>query len=139
MGDAIHTIMSLNPIYLEATATVREAMEKMYEFDIRHLPIVENQQLIGIVSSRDLDRLLLTPYDAESTDKLEARLDVPVSQVMSGDVLTVDTEADVIEAIDLMLETKVGALPVVDADDGRLRGIVSYVDVLRLFRGRLVE
>lgn len=49
---------------------------------------------------------------------------------MSSNVLSVDTEADVAEIVDLMLEHKVGAVPVINGD-GALAGIISYMDVLR--------
>jgi acetoin utilization protein AcuB len=49
---------------------------------------------------------------------------------MSADVLTVGLETDVDEVIDLLTENRVGAVPVVDSD-GKLAGMVSYVDVLR--------
>ena len=51
---------------------------------------------------------------------------------MTGSVLSVDSEAPLTDAVELMLEHKIGAVPVVDAD-GKLVGIVSYMDVLRVF------
>jgi acetoin utilization protein AcuB len=53
-----------------------------------------------------------------------------ISSIMTADVLSVDVESDVTEIIELMLEHKVGAVPVVDGDGGVV-GIVSYMDVLR--------
>jgi acetoin utilization protein AcuB len=56
---------------------------------------------------------------------------------MSTDVLSVDPETDVGEVVDLMIEHRVGAVPVVDADSEELVGIVSYMDVLRASRDLL--
>jgi acetoin utilization protein AcuB len=62
--------------------------------------------------------------------RVQTALDAPVSTLMSSNVLSVGLEADLAEIIDLMLDQRVGAVPVVDAD-GTLVGIVSYVDILR--------
>jgi acetoin utilization protein AcuB len=53
---------------------------------------------------------------------------------MTSDVITVHPESDASEAIDLMIEHRVGALPVVEPDSTKLVGIVSYVDALRAAR-----
>ena len=58
---------------------------------------------------------------------------------MSADVVKVYPETDLGEVIDRMLDEKVGAVPVVDADTGDLLGIVSYVDVLRALRDGAAE
>ena len=56
---------------------------------------------------------------------------------MQGDVLSVDEDTDVAEVIDTLIDQRIGALPVVDAHSGRLCGIVSYVDILKVARGVL--
>jgi acetoin utilization protein AcuB len=62
--------------------------------------------------------------------------DEAVTAIMSADIATIDPETDVEQIIDLLLELRVGALPVVDDDTKELMGIVSYVDVLRALRTR---
>jgi CBS domain-containing protein len=66
-------------------------------------------------------------------------LDALVTELMSADVVSVGPESDALEVIDLMIDTKVGAVPVVDDEDGSLLGIISYVDVLRKLRAKLAE
>jgi CBS domain-containing protein len=98
----------------------------------RHLPVVDEQgELVGMLSDRDL-RALERPYaqDAETVGTRLQNAGVPVATIMSGNVTSVDPDADVTEVMELMLENKIGALPVVDAE-GALVGIVSYVDVFR--------
>jgi CBS domain-containing protein len=71
------------------------------------------------------------------TSALDAALDRPMEDFMQGDVLSVDEDTDVAEVIDTMIDQRIGALPVVDAHSGRLCGIVSYVDILKVARGVL--
>ncbi len=114
-------IMTAKVVTIRQTATVREALKLLAELDVRHLPVVdEHEGLVGMISDRDLLRL------RRSSEVLGQA----VSEVMSGDVLVVTPTTHVDEIIDLMTENKIGALPVVDADQ-QLAGIVSYVDVLR--------
>lgn len=122
----VSEIMTPAPYTVEVTQSAREAMLQLSMADIRHLPVLDDGTLVGMVSDRDLRGLsaqVLTGSD------LSDMLDVPVSEIMSSDVLTVAPEADVTEVIELMLEHRVGALPVVS--DSQLLGVVSYVDVLR--------
>jgi CBS domain-containing protein len=125
-------LMTKNPARIAADAKVREAVDLLSSLDVRHLPVVNDQnEVVGMLSDRDL-RGLTTP--AVSAGEYEGRvmraLDAKVAAVMSADVITVDVEADVYEVVDLMLDHKVGAVPVVDPD-GNLVGIISYIDVLR--------
>jgi acetoin utilization protein AcuB len=127
-------IMTRNPITGRADHTVGEVLEVMLDKDIRHLPIVAGQELIGMVSDRDL-RVFSRDAMSDAAGA-RARLMTPVGKVMSGDVVTVETEDDIDEVIELMVESKIGAVPVVDPD-GALVGIVSTIDVLRAAMGKL--
>lgn len=125
-------LMTESPAVIDVTATLRSAIERLQALDVRHLPVVDaDGELVGMISDRDL-RALSIPYflDAENAASIRGALDASVASIMSTDVIAVDEEADVAEIIDLMLDNKIGAVPVVDADRA-LVGIVSYVDVLR--------
>ena len=113
-------LMTESPTVVDATATLRNAIEKLHALVVRHLPVVDPEgQLVGMLSDRDLRSYTgVLPLDAS------------VSSAMSTDVIAVDVEADVAEIIDLMLDNKIGAVPVLDSDDV-LVGIISYVDILR--------
>lgn len=129
----VQEIMSENPIAIEANQTVREAMNRLLSEDIRHLPVLDNGLLVGMLSDRDVRSIASATLSGEVSDQLAA----PVSDLMTSDPITVDPEADVGEVIDLMIEHKVGALPVVAED--RLVGIVSYVDVLRYAKSEIED
>ena len=132
----VDDIMTPDPLVVEASTPVREVMDRLFESDVRHLPVVDDHELVGIVSDRDL-REFTAPALAgvEGGAELLARLAAPISKVMSGDVMSVAPEADLGDVIDLMIDQKVGAVPVVS--EGRLVGIVSYIDVLRAARDTL--
>jgi CBS domain-containing protein len=129
----VNELMTPRPASIQGEAPIREALDIMLELDVRHLPVVnDDNEVIGMISDRDL-RTMFQP--AEGPPELVAwanrRLAQPVSSLMSGDVLQVQSDDDAQDAIDLMLEHRVGALPVTSAE-GRLVGIVSYIDVLRM-------
>jgi CBS domain-containing protein len=130
----IREIMSTPPIALEVTESIASARRKLRDADVRHLPVVDRHTLVGIVSDRDIPLADIEPGSASASG---GRDSMPISTVMSSDVLSVDPESDVSEAIDLMIEHKVGAVPVVDAETESLVGIVSYIDLLRAARALL--
>lgn len=131
----VHEVMTPDPHTVEVTATVRDAAALLTELDVRHLPVMESGNLVGILSDRDV-RSLLGP-DLEDPDLRAQRLDSAVSELMSSDVISVGPEDDLGEAIDLMIENRLGSLPVVNEDPDQLVGVVSYVDILRAARGVL--
>jgi len=102
---------------------------------VRHLPVVEDvDMLVGIVSDRDIRSAL--PFhcfkegiSAEEKAKLEG---MRVRDIMTRKVLTISPSYTIQDALLVIQNSKVGALPVVD-EDGRLRGILSVRDLLRAF------
>jgi len=97
---------------------------------IRHLPIVEEGAVVGIVSQRDLFRSGWASALGIGTNTRKNLLKgLMVKEVMSEPVITVDPEATVAHAARLMFENKIGCLPVVS--EGRLQGLLTETDVLR--------
>ena len=136
----VEDIMTVDPVTIEPTLSIRKAVDILFELDVRHLPVVEGARLVGIISDRDL-RAFLAPsmLELERPNEVSARLRSPVSSIMNADVLSVEPESPVSEVIALMLEHKVGAVPVVREATDELLGIVSYVDVLRALEDALDE
>ena len=111
---------------------VVEARQTMLTQRIRHLLVSENRRLLGIVTDRDI-RLNL-PSQATSLSVWEmnyllARL--TVGEVMTKSVIIIGPDREARDAARLMMEHKIGALPVVDGD--YLIGIVTETDILRAF------
>jgi CBS domain-containing protein len=133
-------VMTPNPITVALDATLAEAWDLMREADIRHLPVVQAGALVGMVSDRDLASLdVARVLTTDGADALRRMLATPVVRIMSSDVIFVEMEGDLDEVIELMLEHKVGAIPVVRADTRDVMGIVSYIDVLRGVRDLVAE
>jgi CBS domain-containing protein len=133
----VFDVMSKDPLTVSPSDTVGQAEELMYENHYRQLPVVENKQLIGIVTDRDIRSFLAQ----SSLLKLEERaraLKANVTDIMTANPLTVSPEDDLREAVELLIEEKIGGIPVVDETEG-LVGIVTYVDVLRFFLNRLED
>jgi len=127
-----HDLMTEDPVTVPMMAKVGRAVDLLHSLDVRHLPVVdESGALVGMLSDRDL-RALTFPEVAggEYVGAVQTALDAPIASIMTSDVISVDVEADAAEIVDLMIDRKIGAVPVVDAD-GALVGIVSYVDLLR--------
>jgi CBS domain-containing protein len=133
-------VMTPHPITVTPTATLAEVWDLMRDADIRHVPVTRDGILIGILSDRDLGAIdvgrVLTTEGAEA---LRVRLSTPVVSVMSADIISVGPETDLDEVIDLMIDNKVGAIPVTLPDTRELTGIISYVDVLRAVQEMVAE
>lgn len=135
---SVSEVMTRNPEHIEATEPVQEAVNRLFELDVRHLPVVDDMgSLVGVLSDRDL-REFSQPYDMqfENLTTSNEREATPVSDVMAGDVISAHPEDDIGELIDTMIDQKVGAIPIVDPIEGNLVGIVSYIDILRAARDR---
>ena len=118
----IRDLMSRPLITSTATAMVSEALHRMHEADIRHLPIVDRSgRLIGVLSERDAYRAFMRSRD----------LAVPIASVMTKDVVTVRADNRASEGSALMLDHKIGCVPVVDRNM-HVVGIVTETDFLRL-------
>jgi acetoin utilization protein AcuB len=133
-------VMTPNPMTIRSQATVAEAWDLMGEMEIRHVPVVDDGTLVGMLSDRDLGRLEVTRMlVAEGADALRQELATPVAKLMSLDVIAAEPETELGDIVDVLVEHKVGALPVVHPDTRELVGIISYVDVLRALQDRLGE
>ncbi len=124
--------MTPNPITISPRTTLPEAHQIMKEKRIRRLPVVdENGHLVGIVTLGDVREA--SPSDATSLSIFElnyllARL--TVDKIMTRKVITVTPDTPIYEAARLMLEHKIGGLPVVE--DGRVVGIITESDIFKM-------
>lgn len=130
----IEDIMTPNPERIRAQDPITKAINKLFEVDVRHLPVVnENDELVGMLSDRDLRSYV---YDGDlgfqAPDEVSPQDLTTVGEIMQGDVLSANTEDEISEVITLMIDEKIGAVPIVDPIEGGLVGIISYIDILRL-------
>ena len=128
----VRELMTGAPITVGPDTPVFEARQLMLKERIRHLLVTDGSRLAGIVTDRDI-RLNLpsqaTSLSVWEVNYLLARL--TVGKVMSKTVISVGPEKEAHEAARLMLEHKIGAVPVVEGE--RLLGIITETDVLRAF------
>ncbi len=121
--------MTKDTITVEPTTSVEAAWRLMQERRIRHLPVVVEGRLVGIVTDRDLRRVLPSPATSLEIHELRYLLDkLTLAEVMTKDVITTIPFTPIIDAARTLLRNRIGALPVVQG--GMLVGILSQTDVL---------
>jgi acetoin utilization protein AcuB len=134
----VEQVMNSHPRTVQSRSSVRLALRILGAGEIRHLPVVDQERVVGIVSDRDLRTILPSSFEKlERPHDVEGRLSQPISKVMTAEVLAVHPETELVDAIGVMVENRVGALPVVERETTKLVGIVSYVDVLKVVRALL--
>ena len=121
-NPSIEHVMTWHPTTIACDATIAEARRIMRVDDIRHLPVVEAGQLVGMLSDRDLRRAY----------GMGRSKDASVEDVMSRDVVTLSTLARAKDAAAAFLRNRISALPVIDESGAQrlLVGIVTVTDML---------
>jgi CBS domain-containing protein len=120
MAESIREVMTSNPRSLESGSTAVEAARLMRDEDVGIVPIVEGEKLVGTVTDRDIvTRVVAEGKTPES---------VTVGEIASRELVTIDPQQDLDDALRLMARHQVRRLPVVE-EDGKLVGIVAQKDV----------
>lgn len=131
------TVRDLMTPNVEAAApeeTVLDARDRFRFGGFRHLPVVDAGLLVGVVSDRDVLRAAGPSLGGTEFDRdLGPGLERTLREIMTREPVTADPTMSIEEAADTMLREDVSALPVLD--EGRLVGIVTTADVLRLASG----
>lgn len=103
--------------------SVAAVVRRMHEDEVSGLVIVEDEQPLGLITHKDLTPVLLEgSFDAENT---------PINEFLTGEVVTVNANTGLYDALDLFSDEGVRRAPVVE-DDGTLAGIISISDVVVL-------
>lgn len=123
--------MTADVFALPPGASMREAVELLRRRHIRHIPVVDGHTLVGIVTDRDLRRASPSLLSGIAESEYDAVLDrTPLSKIMTREPLTTTPESDVSGAVRVLVERKVGGLPVVH--NGRVVGIFTSSDALKV-------
>jgi acetoin utilization protein AcuB len=129
----VRDLMSRPVVTIERWETCQEAVARMARTRVRHLPVVgADARLVGVVTDRDLRHALLAPcmHEALGSTAIDTLLQaLPVEEIMSAPAVSVAADEDLLVAANVMLEDKVGCLPVVDR--GYVVGILTETDLLR--------
>ena len=119
MANSVRDAMTADPRSIGKSVSVVEAARLMREQDIGSLPITDDEQLVGMITDRDITmRVVAEAADPNATS---------VEDVYSRDLISVEPDNDLEEALGLMARHQVRRLPVVE--DGRLVGIVAQADI----------
>jgi acetoin utilization protein AcuB len=130
-------VMTKEPLTVTPSDTVEQAEELMFENRIRQLPVVKGRELVGIITDRDV-RSFLANSLLSAAEQREQALNTKVNDLMTTNPMSLAPDDELQDAVELLVEEKIGGVPVVDEAEG-LVGIVTYVDVLRCFLNRLQE
>jgi CBS domain-containing protein len=122
MAESIRDLMTKNPRSLESGSTVIEAARLMRDEDAGIIPVVEGEKLVGTVTDRDIAiRVVAEGKSPES---------MTVGEIASRELVTIDPQQELDEALRLMARHQIRRLPVVE-EDGKLVGIVAQADIAR--------
>jgi acetoin utilization protein AcuB len=124
--------MTKDVITVRPHEKIIDAFELMQGRGIRHLPVIEDGELKGLVTDRDI-RLALIPSPLSAPEDRMYHLGAleRVDEIMTADLITVEPNTTIEEAAKLMAKYKIGAVPVVAK--GQLVGILTETDILRVF------
>lgn len=129
--------MTREPFYLEPDQPLSAAIEAMLRRSVRRLPVVQDQHVVGILTKSDVLMACpasLNPFSAAAPDT--STLTTPVRDAMSYQPLTIRSDAPLEIAAQLMIDRKIGGLPVLGADD-HLVGILTESDLFRALTAAL--
>lgn len=126
-------VMTANPITIRSDKSLRTALELMQEHQVQHLPVMSSSgHLIGVVSDRDCRLALNSPYTMRERWQDEDLVrKVQIRSIMAAAPIVVEPHAPAAEAARLMLEHRIGCLPVMRVET--LIGIVTRSDLLVAF------
>ncbi len=130
MAKTVRDIMSAEVTTLGRNDTLLLAKDIMNLGRIRHFPVVEDDELVGVVSQRDLYRASLGTVMQYGEKAQRAFLESVVVKEVMADPISIGPDAAVRDAARLMMEHKIGCLPVLE--DDRLVGIVTETDMLQV-------
>lgn len=125
-------LMTRDVVTLEERERLDNLDHAMHALRFRHMPVVDGDKLIGLVSERDLLRVRassLLPHK-DKQDRFLSQL-VRIADIMTHDVTTVTPDTPLAEVAELMASRKLGCVPVVERS-GKLAGIITEADFVRL-------
>lgn len=123
--------MTKDVITLSPADTIRQVAELMEEKGLRRFPVMEKGSLVGIVTDRDFRNATASSVVLTERRYYDFLLDsIRVESIMTPDPRTISPEADLTEAAMIILEMKVGGLPVVSGEE--LVGIITETDLIRV-------
>ena len=129
----VREIMSKNIEVVDRNDNLRTVEERMVTKQLRHLPVLEQGEVVGMVTQRDLFKAAMSSTMGYGEKAQKAYLQsVRVKEIMTYPVVTIAPDTSVAAAAEMMINKGIGCLPVVD--NHQLIGIVTKTDLLRCLR-----
>jgi CBS domain-containing protein len=126
----VSEIMHTDIVTLAPKETLDLTQDLMSLGRVRHLPVLEDERLVGIISNRDLLAASLTKaLDFDPSSRRSFLRSVEVGEVMTRDVVSIGPDTTLADAARIMVRRQIGCLPVLDGD-GKLLGLVTTTDLL---------
>ena len=130
----VREIMSKDIEVVDRNDNLRTVEERMVTKQLRHLPVLEQGEVVGMVTQRDLFKAAMSSTMGYGEKAQQAYLQsVCVKEIMTYPVVTVSPDISVAAAAEMMISKGLGCLPVVD--NHQLIGIVTKTDLLRCLHG----
>lgn len=130
--ELVETWMTDEVVWIASDATLPEAHKMMRDEEIRRLPVVDNGRLVGIVTLGDVREAEPSSATSLSVWELNYLLSkLTIKEIMTPNPITVRTTNTVGEAAKVMLENRIGGVPVVD-ERGKLAGIITESDIFSM-------
>jgi len=124
----VSKIMSSNPVTVNLSNKVRDVAQIFLDKNIRHIPVVSGNDLIGMISKTDIDRISFVTKNQDQKANTQIYDGLAIEQIMTTQLDTVDTSDEIREAAKKLSTGSYHALPVMS--QGHLEGIVTSTDVI---------
>lgn len=124
--------MSKDVITVQADDSMQKAMDLLEKNSVHMLPVMDNAELVGVVTDRDLKRAkaaIATTMNTYDLKKIQS--EIRVNSFMSKDLITVPKDFSIEETAEKLIENKISGVPVVD-EDGMLEGVITKTDLFKV-------
>jgi acetoin utilization protein AcuB len=126
----VSEFMTTDVTTVQETDSLLDATMIFVRSTLRHLPVLREKKLVGVVTERDVKQFSPSILSGISPDEYNTLMETtPISRVMTRDPATVNPGQSMFEAVQILTTRRIGCLPVVD--NGELMGILTNTDMLR--------
>jgi len=133
----VSEFMTTDVTTVQETDSLLDATMIFVRSTLRHLPVLREKKLVGVVTERDVKQYSPSILSGISPDEYNQLMETtPISRVMTRDPATVNPDQSMVEAVRILTTRRIGCVPVVE--NGELMGILTTTDMLRLL-ARMLE
>ncbi|MGB5360432.1 CBS domain-containing protein [Eudoraea sp.] len=127
----VSNIMTTNLITLDVKASLDKAEHLFKKYKIRHIPVIENEKIIGMISLNDILRISFADGAYREEENISSSIYemFTIRQLMIGNLETVSPDSTIKEVAELLIKREFHSLPVVE--NGKLKGMVTTTDLIK--------